>query len=295
MTDALAAVEAAVASIPALAGRWRIEPLPGLTNRSFRLSRGSEALVLRLPGAGSAALVERSHEVRNHLVAASLGLAPPLLHGEPSGLLVTRFLEAARPLDSVAAREPATIEAVAALLAKLHRSPVRFDGRRDPFEDLDRYLAESGDADLVRMRVQAEPARLALASMPEALAPCHIDPAPANLLRTADGLTLIDWEYSAMADPSWDLADFAIEADLDDDQSAYLLERYGWGSSLRQRARHGLWRIALDLLAAAWARLRLAHAGPTALAELLRRRTCRAASAIGSAAFGRMLGDLAAG
>jgi len=294
VTEGLAAAKAAISAIPDLAGRWTIEPLRGLTNRSYRLTRGTEALVLRLPGAGSAALVERKHEVRNHRIAASLGLAPPLVYGDGSGLLVTRFLDDASVLDPAGARNAAAIDAVAGLLAKLHKSQVRFEGRRDPFENLDSYLAEARDTELDRLRKAAEPARLALAASAEALAPCHIDPAPANLLRTSEGLRLIDWEYSAMAEPSWDLADFAAEADLDADQAARLLERYGRGRSARERARHWLWRLGLDLLAAAWARLRLAQAGPSALAGLLEKRSARAAAAIGSAEFSRMLAGLTA-
>ena len=52
--------------------------------------------------------------------------------------------------------------------------------------------------------------RLVLEASPAALVPCHNDPWPGNLL-DADGpdgrIYLIDWEYSGMNDPMWDLAD----------------------------------------------------------------------------------------
>jgi thiamine kinase-like enzyme len=286
----LAAVRFAVAEVPALAGQWSIEPLPGLTNRSYRLSRPGEALVLRLPGPDSGDIVHRSHEARNHATAAALGFAPALVHSAPSGLLVTRYLEGAATLDPRRAREPVVVAEVGKLFARLHRSGARFQGSRDPFENLGRYLALAGEtaaSELGRLRADAEPARIALAAAADAPAPCHIDPAPANILLVGEAMLLIDWEYSAMAEPSWDLADFAAEAGLDPDAMAHLLEAYGRRASAPERARLALWRLALDLLAAAWAQLRLSRASSRDLERLFSERKARAQTTIG-----RDLGDL---
>lgn len=286
-----ATIEALIATIPALAGRWSIEPLAGLTNRSFRLSRDGEALVLRLPGAASGEVVHRGDETHNIAIAATLGIAPSVLHSEPSGLLVTRYLERTRSLAMPEASEPSVLDAVGGLLARLHRSGARFRGARDPFANLDRYLAlsgEAGDPDLLRLRRAAEPARQALAAVAEPV-PSHIDPAPANFLCDGKRLLLIDWEYSAMADPAWDLADYAAEADLDDDAMAWLLEAYGGDASAFARARLALWRIALDLLAAGWAQLRLRRSPSADLAAMLAHRQRRAAAALGGSEYGRLL------
>lgn len=297
MTADLAAIEALVAAVPVLAGRWSIEPLPGLTNRSYRLSREGEALVVRLPGAGSGALVDRGDEAHNHACAAALGFAPPLLHSEASGLLVTRYLPGAGGLAMASAREPAMLAAVGGLLGRLHRSGARFRGRRDPFANLDRYLSLAGrdaDTDLKRLRREADPARRALASVAEPPVPSHIDPAPANFLRVGENLLLIDWEYSAMAEPAWDLADFASESALDADAIAWLLEAYGRPASARERARLALWRLSLDLLAAAWAQLRLAGSPATDLAAMLASRSARAAELLGGDDYGRLVETVAA-
>jgi thiamine kinase-like enzyme len=290
VTADLASVRSAIAEVPALAGQWSVEPLRGLTNRSYRLSRPGEAVVLRLPGSESGDIVHRSDEAHNQAIAASLGLAPALLHSAPSGLLVTRYLEGAATLDLRRALEPAGVAAVGKLLARLHRSGARFQGRREPFENLGRYLALAGEtaaSELGRLRAAAEPARIALAAAADAPVPCHIDPAPANILLVGEAMLLIDWEYSAMAEPSWDLADFAAEAGLDPDAMAHLLEAYGRRASAPERARLALWRLALDLLAAAWAQLRMSRASSRDLERLLAERKTRAATTIG-----RDLGDL---
>lgn len=287
-----ATIEALIATIPALAGRWSIEPLAGLTNRSFRLSRDGEALVLRLPGAASGEVVNRGDEAHNTAIVAALGIAPALLYSDPSGLLVTRYLARARGFAASEASEPSILTAVGRLLARLHRSGARFRGAREPFANLDRYLALSGDAgdpDLLRLCRSAEPLRHALAAAAEPSVPSHIDPAPANFLQDGDKLLLIDWEYSAMAGPMWDLADYSTEADLDSDAMARLLEAHGGGASAPAQARLALWRIALDLLAAAWAQLRLRRSPSADLADMLACRQQRAAAAIGGSEYGRLL------
>jgi thiamine kinase-like enzyme len=292
VTPDASALEALIAAIPALAGRWSIEPLSGLTNRSFRLSRDDTALVLRLPGTGSGEVVDRQDEAHNHALAAALGIAPPLLHSEPTGLLVTRYLAGARSLSLSVADEPGVLDAVGDLLRRLHHSGACFRGARDPFDNLDRYLAlagEAGDPELHHLRRAAEPARQALAAAMEPSVPSHIDPAPANILRLAERLTLIDWEYSAMAEPAWDLADFAAEAGLGPDAAARLLEAYGRAASGRELARIALWRMTLDLLAAAWAQLLLISAPAADLAAVLDERRARADEVLGGRGYGLLL------
>jgi thiamine kinase-like enzyme len=291
----LVSVRAAVAEIPILAGPWTIEPLRGLTNRSYRFSRPGEALVLRLPGPQSGDMVDRDHEAHNHALAASLGLAPPLLHSDPRGLLVTRYVEGAAPLGAHAARDPAVVAAVGKLLARLHRSEVRFRGSRDPFENFDSYMSLAGDRadpDFRRLRKAAEPVRIALTVAATEPAPSHIDPAPANILLADAAMLLIDWEYSAMAAPSWDIAGFATEADLDPDATALLLEGYGLAPTKREQARIALWRLALDLLAGAWAQLRTTSERSVDLERLRDERKARAAAALGND-LGGLLRDLA--
>ena len=54
--------------------------------------------------------------------------------------------------------------------------------------------------------------------------PSHRDPVPGNLLLDDRRLWLIDWEYSAMASPYWDLAILCNEAGLDLAMSRRLLQ-----------------------------------------------------------------------
>jgi len=115
------------------------------------------------------------------------------------------------------------------------------------FPIIDTYLELAADDRLRRLRARAEPIRIALAAHPVALVPSHIDPNPANFLLRGDGtLLLIDWEYSAMCDPAWDVA--AIEMGGRIDHAAF---REGYGA-LPGESRLWLMRAALHLVAGSW-------------------------------------------
>jgi thiamine kinase-like enzyme len=56
--------------------------------------------------------------------------------------------------------------------------------------------------------------------------PCHNDPWPGNLLDADGRIYLIDWEYSGMNDPLWDLADLSVEARFGPEQDCIMMEAY---------------------------------------------------------------------
>ena len=234
---------------------WAVTKLAGLTNRSFLVRRGAESAVLRLPGPGTERYIDRRAELHNHAIAATLGIAPDIILSEPD-CLVTRYLEGARGLTPVSFADGAVIDAVGRLLVRLHRCGKTFHGRMELFPKVDQYLALAGaeaPIGLRRLRELAEPARVALEAFPVAWVPSHIDPAPANFLLSGQGLFLIDWEYSAMCEPAWDLAGLAIEARLDPAQRRRLLEAYGAADDERLANRAELFRALLHLVAASWA------------------------------------------
>jgi Ser/Thr protein kinase RdoA (MazF antagonist) len=100
----------------------------------------------------------------------------------------------------------------------------------------------------------AEAARLALAADPARLRPCHCDPTGANLLDTGERVWLVDWEYSGMNDPMWDLAYLSVQSDFDPALDEALLAAYlGRPPGQRDRSRMALYPALVELLSALWA------------------------------------------
>jgi thiamine kinase-like enzyme len=234
---------------------WSVTPLAGLTNRIFLLQKGGDSVVLRLPGPGTERYIDRQAELHNHGIAAALGIAPEIILAD-ADCLVTRYVADAPPLASESFRDPTVIDAVGSLLARLHRSGRQFQGRMELFPKTDQYFTLAGaesPAALQRLRELAEPARNALEAHPVRWVPSHIDPSPANFLQGRQGLSLIDWEYSAMCEPAWDLAGLAIEARLDAQQRQQLLQAYSRAGGSSEGPRVELFRALLHLVAASWA------------------------------------------
>lgn len=274
---------------------WTAAPLAGLTNRSFLLGRGAERAVVRLPGPGTERYIDRRAELHNHQIAAQLGIAPPILLADPD-CLVTRYVEGAQGLAAESFRDPAVIDEVGRLLARLHRSGRAFQGRMELFPKVDQYLALAGaDAPgpLRWLRDRAEPARAALVAHPVAWVPSHIDPSPANFLQGQQGLFLIDWEYSALCEPAWDLAGLTIEARLDEAQRRRLLDAYAPPDRESLAVRVELFRALLHLVAASWAAAQVVTAeAPDDYRRLADDYTARAELLIAGAAFGPLVAGL---
>ncbi|MEM7124070.1 MAG: choline kinase family protein [Pseudomonadota bacterium] len=229
------ALNAAGVSIAA-GGIGEVTRLPGLTNNTWRVTVDGVDYVVRLPGAGTSAHIDRAAEAHNLRVAETIGVAAPVIHIDPStGILVMRFRDDAVVPDDAHMKRPDVIARLGAVLRRLHEGPA-FRGVMNPFDKIDHYLVTAGLAPDAELAFGSRwPSMLALAHVAafdaRALRPCHVDPVAANMLDTPDRLILIDWEYAAMSEPLWDLAYVAVEADFDNEQKAGLLAAYGAGDA----------------------------------------------------------------
>lgn len=230
--------------------------LPGTGNRTFAVTWPGGDVVVRLPGSETGALVDRVAERHNMALAAGLGLAPRLLHVDPSdGALVMVRAPGGPPSDVSGLRR------MGATLAALHRAP-RFRGVMDPWAKIALYLDEAGvgapDRPDAFGGLWSRIAGLAgtAALDPSRLAPCHVDPIPANAIDDGERVVLIDWEYAAMSDPLWDLAYACVEGALEDAGEAALLAGYGLDNE--GRARVGAWKTVVRVVSAAWCMARAA-------------------------------------
>ena len=131
-------------------------------------------------------------------------------------------------------------------LRKVHHLGRDFEYRFDASGMIGRYL------ELLRRRgvrlpeaygrVEREAGKVsrALAAAPMPLLPCHNDPWPANFMDTGRRMYLVDWEFSGMNDPFWDLGDLSVEAGLNPEQDRMMMEAY-WDMAPRPRHSTPVW------------------------------------------------------
>lgn len=261
-------IEAAIADMPELAGQAAsAERLGGLTNRVFRLGD----YCLRLPGHGTEEYIDRANEAVAAAEAARVGVSPDLIHADAdSGVMVTRFIAGAITMTPDAFRSRAGAPARAgAAFARLHRSGAVFPFQFELFAMIDDYLEilsgksvalPDGYHDVV---AEAGAVRDALAAHPAPLTPSHCDPLCENFLDTGTRMWIVDWEYSGMNDPMWDLGDLSVEAGFDADQDAEMLRAYfGTVPSEADQGRMVIYKAMCDLLWTLWGLIQLANENP---------------------------------
>jgi len=258
-------VHQVLTAIPGFAGlavdAYSVERLSGLTNLVFRIDTGSDRYVLRIPGKGTEEYIDREVEIHNARVAARADVSAEVLHADSaSGVMLSRYIDGIVTMtpDLFGQREGAAARAGAAL-KQMHAWPEAFEFRFELFAMIDDYLkildqrkAElpAGYADVVDA---AQPVRAALDSRPVDLAPCHCDPLCENFLDNGERMWIVDWEYSGMNDPMWDLGDLSVEAGLTPDQDLELMRAYcGGDPSAADFGRMIIYKAMCDLLWTLW-------------------------------------------
>jgi thiamine kinase-like enzyme len=267
-------VAAALRRIPGFAADadgLDVEPLGGLTNRVFRVAvPGRAPVVLRLPGAGTEAYIDREVEATNARAAARAGVAPEVLWVDPpSGVMLTRHVAGATMTPARFAATPGAPARAAAAFRALHTSGEAFAFRFELFAMIDDYLGvldrlgaalPEGYRDVV---AEAESVRAALDAHPAPLAPCHCDPLCENFIDDGARMWLVDWEYSGMNDPLWDLGDLAVEAGFGPAQEREMLAAYcGGPPSPAVAGRVVVYKAMCDLLWTLWGLIQHANANP---------------------------------
>ncbi len=276
-----------------------IDRLGGQTNRVYRIADGNDVLCLRLPGKGTEEYIDRRVEMVAARATAEAGVSPEVVHSDPvSGVMVTRFVDDAVTMSPAQfASRPGAPERAGLAFRRLHDSGAVFDFRFELFAMIDAYLGV-----LARKTVafpegyhqglkDAEAVRAALAAHPVALKPCHCDPLAENFLDTGDRMWIVDWEYSGMNDPMWDLGDLAVEANLSaDGEAAMLVAYFGREASAFDHGRMVIYKAMCDLLWTLWGLIQRANENPAEdFAAYARDRFARCRALMESDAFGAHL------
>jgi thiamine kinase-like enzyme len=79
---------------------------------------------------------------------------------------------------------------------------------------------------------------------------CHMDPNPNNWIIGENKIHLIDWEYSAIGNPAWDLAIICDTFELTENQKEKFLRHYS--SSLVKQKQLDFAQLQMEYLSALW-------------------------------------------
>ena len=281
-----------------------------LTNVCYKVTVGNASYVLRLAGEGTSDYIDRAAEEHNARAAAAAGINAEVVYFDASdGLMVTRFIEGVSmegvsSMEAVSMndgdgfrRDPGAPVRVARALGRVHRLGKAFRSRFDVFVAMDDYLdlllerRTPPPDDYYEVGRKARVVRRALEASPVPLVPCHNDPWPGNLLDADGRIYLIDWEYSGMNDPMWDLADLSVEARFGPEQDRAMMEAYRGGTvSAASYSRLEVYKAMSDLHWSLWGFVQHAKGNSAeGFWSYGLERLGRARARMGSADFGRHL------
>jgi thiamine kinase-like enzyme len=247
------------------------ERLGGLTNRVYRVDLPDGRYALRIPGEGTEDYIDRKVEAHNARVAAAAGVSPEVVYFDADdGLMLTRYIDGCVTMSAdLFASRPGAPARAALALKQMHDCGQAFQFRFELFAMIDEYLGvlrklgaqlPDGYHDAVK---EAEVVREVLAARPGRLAPCHCDPLAENFLDAGDRMWVVDWEYSGMNDPIWDLGDVSVEAAFNDAQDREMMQAYCGGDvPPAVFGRMVIYKAMCDLLWTLWGLIQHANKNP---------------------------------
>jgi thiamine kinase-like enzyme len=248
-----------------------VERQGGLTNLVYRVDYDGGRYILRIPGPGTEEIIDREVELHNARIAAEADVSAEVLFGDPkTGVMLTRYIDGIITMTpELFGQRPGAAARAAAALKRMHECGKEFRFRFELFAMIDEYLnvldrlkAElpAGYHDMMKA---AQPVREALEANPAALAPCHCDPLCENFLDDGERMWIVDWEYSGMNDPIWDLGDVSVEAGFSAAQDDEMMRAYCGGEpSPALYGRMVIYKAMCDLLWTLWGLIQHANDNP---------------------------------
>ena len=233
-----------------------VEQLGGMTNQNYLIKTTNKQYIVKFFGKGTEKLINRQDEKYNLELLKDLDLdVKNYLFDIEAGIKVNEYIESAITLDSRSIKTK--FDKIAPILQTIHASGKELRGEFAPFEEIKKYesLIEEKipyvNYEAVREEVFSLEKRLADLGVDRKS--CHIDLVPENFIESPQGrLYLIDWEYSSMNDPMWDLAALFLESEFTRQEEEAFLSHYESEQTPVSREKIAIYKILQDAIWSLW-------------------------------------------
>ncbi|HET1059363.1 TPA: phosphotransferase family protein [Streptococcus pneumoniae] len=233
-----------------------VEQLGGMTNQNYLVKTTNKQYIVKFFGKGTEKLINRQDEKYNLELLKDLDLdVKNYLFDVEAGIKVNEYIESAITLDSRSIKTK--FDKIAPILQTIHASGKELRGKFAPFEEIKKYesLIEEkipyANYEAVREEVFSLEKRLADLGVDRKS--CHIDLVPENFIESPQGrLYLIDWEYSSMNDPMWDLAALFLESEFTRQEEEAFLSHYESDQTPVSREKITIYKILQDIIWSLW-------------------------------------------
>ena len=233
-----------------------VEQLGGMTNQNYLVKTTNKQYIVKFFGKGTEKLINRQDEKYNLELLKDLDLdVKNYLFDIEAGIKVNEYIESAITLDSTTIKTK--FDEIAPILQTIHASGKELRGEFAPFQEIKKYESlidekiPYANYEAVREEVFSLEKRLAALGVDRKS--CHIDLVPENFIESPQGrLYLIDWEYSSMNDPMWDLAALFLESEFTRQEEEAFLSHYESEQTPVSREKIAIYKILQDAIWSLW-------------------------------------------
>ena len=207
----------------------------GMTNQNYLVTIDNIQYVLRIPNKINSLLINRNYEEYNSKLVSDIGVNVNTLYfNSKTGVKLTEYLHESRVLKKTDILDDFIVKEISKTFLNLHNTGFKFINRFNVLSEFNYYISllkdknrllkyHSSIGELINFLFKLNDRYF---SHEDKISPCHNDLVLENILLKKERIFLIDWEYSGMNNPIFDIAAFLLEAELNTEESCYFLEHY---------------------------------------------------------------------
>ena len=233
-----------------------VEKLGGMTNNNYLVETTDRKFIVKFFGKGTEKLINRIAEKSNLEKLRDLELdVENYIFDINEGIKVNEYIENATTFDAHYIKTKN--KEVAEILQKVHGSGKELEGEFKIFDEIKKYedliQGEIKYAYYDKIRDKVFGLQSHLEEIGIDRKSCHIDLVPENFIEDENGrVYLIDWEYSSMNDPMWDLAALFIESNYRKSEEGDFFKYYYSEKTPVSIAKIMIYKILQDFLWSLW-------------------------------------------
>lgn len=233
-----------------------VERLGGMTNNNYLVETTNRKFIVKFFGKGTEKLINRIAEKNNLENLRDLELdVENYIFDIKEGIKVNEYIENATTFDAHYIKTKN--KEVAEILQKVHGSGKELEGEFKIFDEIKKYenliQGEIKYAYYDKIRDKVFGLQSHLEEIGIDRKSCHIDLVPENFIEDETGrVYLIDWEYSSMNDPMWDLAALFLESNYRKSEEGDFFKYYYSEKTPVSITKIMIYKILQDFLWSLW-------------------------------------------
>lgn len=189
----------------------------GMTNSSILIeTKRSKKYMVRLPGRGSAELIDRDQEYRVYEFLRNYKYDKHTIFISTDGMKITKYISNPRNANP---KDSKDVKACMQTLRNLHELELKpnikyfsLTANIDRYRELAKVRNRTPHKKYDEVYYRCLQVAAWIERLPRKCCLCHIDANPDNMIFSGNSSTpvIIDWEYAALQDPHLDIAMFAL-------------------------------------------------------------------------------------